>query len=80
MIYTIELPTGCRDVRRHVEVVTRGKLLAGKTASFVVRREDFSNGSAIYVGFQFSWETDHGSKVRGEAIHRAYFFASDLPR
>src|SRR4029077_8365654 len=40
MIYTIELENGCREVRRHVDVVTGGKLLPGKTVSFTLPRED----------------------------------------
>ena len=78
MIYTIELETGCRDTRRHLDVVTGGKLLPGKTVSFTVPQEDFPKDSEIFVEFDFSWELVKGERVRNEAVHRAYFFSNDL--
>jgi len=79
MIYTIELEAGCRDDRMHVDVVTRGELLSGKTVSFVIPRENLPKKSEIYVEFNFSWELSKGERVRHEAVHRAYFLSSDLP-
>jgi hypothetical protein len=79
IIYIIELEDGKRDVRNRVDVVSTGKLMPGKTLSFVVPRRDFPRGSEIYVEFNFSWELDQGERVRREAVHRAYFLSSDLP-
>jgi len=79
IIYIIELEDGKRDVRNHVDVVSTSKLMPGKTLRFVVPRRDFPRGSEIYVEFNFSWELDHGERVRRESVHRAYFLSSNLP-
>jgi len=80
MGYVIEMEDGSFAVRRHVDVVTRGKLLPGKTISFIVPREDFPKNSRIYVEFEFSWELSKGQRLPDRTVHRAYFFSSDLPR
>jgi hypothetical protein len=80
MGYVMELEDGCFAVRRHVDVVTTGRLSPGKAVSFTVPREDFSKISRIYVEFDFSWELDQGERDNDEAVHRAYFRSNQLPR
>jgi hypothetical protein len=79
IIYVTELEDGKRDVMNRVDVVSKGKVMPGRTLSFVVARRNFPTGSAIYVEFNFSWELTEGETVRREAIHRAYFLTSSLP-
>jgi hypothetical protein len=79
VIYIIEKQDGSREQRMYVDVVSRGKLMPGKTVSLIVPREDFPKGSQIYVGFNFSWELRTDDRFRDEAVHRAYFLSSDLP-
>lgn len=79
VIYVIELENGERDVRTRIDVVSKGKVMPGKTLSFLVPRREFPSGSEIYVEFNFSWELTQNETVRGEAVHRAYFLTSDLP-
>lgn len=80
MIYNIESGAdGCNIGRRHLDVVTGGRLMPGRSVSFTVPREDFPEGSKIYVRFVFSWELDNDHEFPGEAEHRAYFYSSDLP-
>src|SRR5947208_12639780 len=56
MIYTIELEPGCRDDRKHVDVMIRGELLSGRTVSFVVPKEDLPKNSEIYCDFNYHLE------------------------
>jgi hypothetical protein len=79
MIYTVELEDGSAVTSRHLDVVTRGTLLPGKTVSFSVPREAFPTYGQIFVEFDFSWELLNGERVREEAVHRAYFLSIDLP-
>jgi hypothetical protein len=78
MIYNLELEDGSIALRRHVEVVTSGKLLPGTTVSFTVPREDFPKSSKIFIRFDFSWELSHGERDSNEAVHRAYFRSNQL--
>src|SRR5215208_2120158 len=55
MIYNIEQRDGCPELRRHVEQVADVKLLPGRAVSFTVPREDFPEGSSLYVIYNFSW-------------------------
>jgi len=80
LIYTVELENGCMGGRKHIDVVTGGKLLPGKSVSFTVPREDLVKGSAIFIEFNYSWEMVKGERVRDEVVHRSYFIISDLPR
>lgn len=80
IIYAVELKNGCLGGRGHTSVVTTGKLLPGRSISFLVPFEDFPKGSAIFLEFDYSWELIKGNRDRNEAVHRAYFLASDLPR
>lgn len=78
--YTIELATGCRDDRLSFDVVMSLALKPGKSASFTVPIDDFSQGSKIYVEFGFPWENQQNRNLRlYEPVHRAYFSAYDLP-
>ena len=79
MGYTVELADGSFTGRKHVDVVTSGTLLPGKTVSFVVPKEDLPEASKVYVEFEFSWELDEGKTVTDEVVHRAYFRSRDLP-
>ena len=80
LIYTLELEDGRLAPSRHLDVVTRGKLLPGKTITFTVPREDFPKNSQLFVEFDFSWELSKGERLRDEAVHRAYFLSIDMPR
>lgn len=79
IVYIIEMETGCRDDRDHVDIVSSGKLLPGKTTSFLVPREDMPSKSEVYVEFYFVWELNHGQRVPREVVHRAYFGSRSLP-
>ena len=81
VIYTTELDTRCLDrISRHLDVVTEGKLLPGKSVNFTVPQEDFPKYSQLFVEFDFSWELSKGERLRDEVVHRAYFLSIDLPR
>jgi len=79
IVYIIQLETGCRVIRRHVDVITRGTLLPGNSISFVVPHDDFQNGSQIYVEFEFAWELEQGRSLPKGTSHRAYLFSHELP-
>ncbi len=79
IIYVIELEDGKRDIIPRTDVVSQGKVMPGKTVSFVVARRDFPTSSAIYVEFNFAWELNQGEIVRDEVVHRAYFLTNRLP-
>jgi hypothetical protein len=80
LIYNIEMAEdGCFVPRRHIDVVTKGKLMPGRSVSFTVPREDFPKGSLISVMFNFSWELVREERLPKEARHRTYFNSSDLP-
>lgn len=80
LTYIIELATGCRDERLTVDVIMRVKLMPGKAVNFTVPRDDFSQGSKIYVEFTFPWEKrEYGKPHLSEPVHRAYFSSRDLP-
>ena len=79
IIYIIENRDGSREERAYVDVVMRGKLTPGNTLSLIIPRDNFPKGSSIYVEFNFLWELNNDDRVRDEAVHRAYFLASNLP-
>lgn len=80
LAYTIELATGCYDPLLAVDVISRIKLMPGKTINFIVPINEFSQGSKIYVEFAFSWEKQEEEYSNlYEPIHRVYFYVRDLP-
>lgn len=64
---------------------TRGHLLAtswlppGRSVIFSIPREHLAKHLAIYVLFNYEWETGERDLGNGEPQHRVYFRASDLP-
>jgi hypothetical protein len=79
MAYVVQLESGAWAGSRHVDVVTRGRLLPGKSATFIVPTQDLLSQSQIYVEFYFSWELQQGQVLPRETIHRAYISTSDFP-
>jgi hypothetical protein len=80
MIYTIEMvEDGCSVIRRHTDIVTKGKLMPGGSVSFTVPREDFPKNSVISLTFNYSWELMREERLPRESRHRAYFNPKDLP-
>jgi hypothetical protein len=80
VMYVIEQDDGRLEIRRHVDVVTEGRVMPGKSVSFTAPREDFPEKGSIYVRFEYSWERKSGRALRGEAQHRAYFRSGALPQ
>lgn len=64
---------------------TRGHLLgtswlpSARSVIFSIPREHLAKYLAIYVSFNYEWETGERDTGRGEPQHRVYFLASDLP-
>ena len=81
VIYIIELSDGQRDVRKHTHGSRHIKLASGKSLTFIVPRDDFPQGSKIYVEFSFSWDyVSPENNIGDQTVHRAYFRANDLPK
>ena len=68
------LPVGTRG-----DVFSVSWLPPGRSVIFSVPREHLAKHLAIYVLFNYEWETSERDVGDGEPHHRLYFRASDLP-
>jgi len=82
--YEVEVLAGRDGVRRprvanRLDVSSTSWIPPGGSVLFVVSSDYLSAPLAIYVPFNYEWETDNGHVRGDEPQHRVYFYSWNLP-
>jgi len=79
----LESPSSRRPAKKpdlgRIDVFSTSWLPPGRSVIIAILKEHLNKGFAIYLPFNYEWETENRHVRGGEAQHRVYYYFWNLP-